>query len=196
MRAPSVQKREPAFERGFKTWAEASALTYRRTLGLQEVDALDPVLLAQHLKVHLWDLKGVPGIAEETVRHLATEGADEWSAVTVCLGHADVIVLNPTHSAARQTSDLMHELAHVIRKHKPAQVFSSQAAGLVVRTYDGTQEEEAEWLSGCLLLPRAALAYALSRKKSKQEMCESFGVSKPLLQYRLNVTGLNRRVTA
>jgi len=51
----------------------------------------------------------------------------------------------------------MHELAHLIIGHEPARVVVSPDMILAVRTYDQGQEEEAAWLSGCLLLPRPAL---------------------------------------
>ncbi|HET9642622.1 MAG TPA: ImmA/IrrE family metallo-endopeptidase [Burkholderiaceae bacterium] len=49
-----------------------------------------------------------------------------WSAVTLIVGDRKVIILNTSHSAARQSSDLMHELAHLIRGHSAQEVDVSE----------------------------------------------------------------------
>lgn len=187
------EKQTTQFERGFKTWSERTAVGTRKSLGLKDIDPIDPKKLAEHLGVRLWDLCSIPGVAEEALRHLTSPEGDEWSAVTVSLGQSDVMVINPTHSPARQNSDVTHELAHIIRQHTPAQHFISQETGIVLRTYNAVQESEANWLAGCLLLPRTALAYHVYRKTSRDDLCEHFGVSKDLLLYRINVTGLRQQ---
>lgn len=181
------------FERGFKSWAENSALTIRSGLGLRHVDPLEGRVLAGDLGVRVWTPHYVPGLARETLEYLVSPEGDEWSALTVRAGRTDLIVLNPAHSLARQNSDLMHELAHIIRNHEPAQILISEGAGVGLRTFNEVQEAEANWLAGCLLLPRAAVAYHLARGMARETLAECFGVSMDLLRYRINVTGLGRQ---
>ena len=51
----------------------------------------------------------------------------------------------------------MHEMAHLICKHKPAELVPVGGFPFSLREYDAVQEEEANWLGACLQLPRPAL---------------------------------------
>ena len=84
----------------------------------------------------------------------------------------------------------MHELAHIILGHRPAKLFLS-ASGIPLRTHDKDQEDEAAWLAGCLLLPRPILLVIARGKMAESDACAEFGVSRDLLKYRLNVSGVN-----
>lgn len=61
------------------------------------------------------------------------------------------------HRNGRLASDIMHELAHLIIGHEPARVDVTEDGLLILNTFSQKQEDEAKWLSGCLLLPRPAL---------------------------------------
>ena len=187
------ERQEVRFERGFKSWAENTAVSIRRRLKLKDIAPLPPRLLADDLGVVVWYPQDVPGISPKAVRHLGSREGDEWSAVTVCAGGQEAVVLNPSHSEARQASDLMHELAHLIRGHVPGQVYVLPEAGIGLRSYNALEESEANWLAGCLLLPRPALAYCASRKIDFAEICAQYGVSQDLVRYRMNVSGVNRQ---
>ena len=58
---------------------------------------------------------------------------------------------------------------------------------------DPTQEEEAAWLSGCLLLPRALLLAEVRRGSGAKDIAKRCGVSERMAQYRLDVTGVARQ---
>jgi hypothetical protein len=189
-----LQNRESErLQRGFKTWAENTSLTIRSRLGLVDKDPLAPRTLAEHMKVRVWTPQDVSGISPAALRHLLSADGNEWSALSMHVASVDVVVINPTHSPARQASDIMHELSHIIRGHEPAQVHYSSEAGVGIRTFKAVQEAEADWLAGCLLLPRPALAFCASRRLSKYQACEEYGVSVDLYTYRLNITGVMRQ---
>ncbi len=182
------------FERGFKTWAENTATSVRARLHLDSTDPLHPNILADHLRVRIWQPSDVPGLPKESLDYLVSATNDEWSAVSIYAGNTGVIVINPTHSPARLASDIMHELSHLIRGHQPSQVHHLLDGSQVsLRTFNDLQEAEADWLAGCLLLPRAALAQCAKRKMSSSEACELYGVSDDLYRYRANITGVNRQ---
>jgi Zn-dependent peptidase ImmA (M78 family) len=143
--------------------------------------------------VWIWELAEVSGLPREARRHLASVDGDEWSAVAVRCGTQDIIVLNPTHSKARQSNDLMHELSHIILNHEPSQIVVSETTGVGLRTFDRRQEAEADWLAGCLLLPRPAVAVSHYRKMPVDSAAEFFGVSKDLYRYRLRMTGVEKQ---
>jgi Zn-dependent peptidase ImmA (M78 family) len=190
--APLSSDREPIFERGFKSWCENTSESLRRKLGKRIHEPLDPFDLALALSVEVWDISTVQGLSEQTLRHLSSAAGDEWSAVTVYSNGRLIVVLNPRHSEARKASNLMHELAHVIREHVPASMVSSES-GFMLRTFDERQEAEADWLSASLLLPRAALTYCQARQISPEQVMLDYGVSQHMYRYRMGVTGVNRQ---
>jgi len=124
-------------------------------------------------------------------RRLLGEHADSWSAITIPGEHNHLIVYNPTHSAARQNSDLMHELAHILLGHKPTKMFMDPKNDLALRAHNHAQEEEANWLAGCLLLPRLVLLHIKSAQMDDALACRQYGVSAKMLTYRMNISGVN-----
>lgn len=184
---------EKRFERGFKAWCDNVSITTRKKLGINDTDPLSPTVLAANMGVTIVELANVPGIDATTVQHLSSAEGDEWSAVTVHTANKQIIIVNPRHSNARQASNIMHELAHLIRGHKPAQIYAYEAYAL--RDFNQLQENEANWLAGCLLIPRPALVKSGYRNETPDEFIERFGVSKSLYNYRLNITGVRRQLS-
>ena len=141
------KSQQDIFERGFKAWCENTAENLRRRLDLEIGDPLSPYDLAKHYGVTVWTPNQVPGLAQVSVDYLGSTDGDEWSAVTVMVESDTFIVINSSHSPARQSSDIMHELAHIIRGHKPDQVFIQGGA---LRDFNDLQEAEAiGWLEHC-----------------------------------------------
>lgn len=183
------------FERGFKTWCEKYSVQRRQDLGLAAHDPLDGRKLAGHLGIRVWTPEDVPGLSAESLAILLrSDGATPscWSAVTLVVGPRRVIILNSSHSAGRQSSDLMHELSHVIRGHAAQEVDVSEEGLMLLRDYDKQYEEEADWLAGCLLLPREALLHIKRRRLEPEEVASMYGISQRMLSYRMAVTGVGR----
>lgn len=184
------------FERGFKTWCERYAAEKRSELGLKPSDPLDPFKLAESLRIRVWTPHDVSGLGQSTIATLLRNDGKTpscWSAVTLVVGRRVVVILNSSHSGPRQASDLTHELAHRIRGHEAQDVEVSVEGLMLLKSYDKLQEEEADWLSGCLLLPREALIAIKKRKLQLAEAASTFGVSQRMLNYRLATTGVNRQ---
>lgn len=179
------------FKRGFKSWCENVAIQQRRELNLRSVDPLDSRLLAKHLGIQVWSAEQVPGLDPESLRTLLREDPDSWSAVTICVGSKDLIILNSSHSGGRPASDLTHELSHILFGHEPARVDVTEDGLLMLNMYDRKQEEEANWLAGCLLLPRDALMLIRRERMDLKIAAKRYGVSLEMLQYRMNVTGVD-----
>ena len=180
------------YDRGFKSWCERVALQQRVDLQLLPTDPLDPLALASHLDVVVWTANQVPGVENKDLRVLTEQDADSWSAVTLCTGTKDVIIVNPKHRNGRRASDIMHELAHLIIGHEPARVDVTEDGLLILNTFSQKQEDEAKWLSGCLLLPRPALLAIRRHRLDESVAAKRFGVSVPMLIYRMRVLGLSR----
>ncbi|HVX58567.1 MAG TPA: ImmA/IrrE family metallo-endopeptidase [Candidatus Saccharimonadales bacterium] len=181
------------FERGFKSWCENTAVVTRKKLGLYPSDPLPPRELAEHMGVKIMNLDEV-GLNPLSVTYLSSAQGDEWSAVTVYVSGKKIIVVNPRHSDARQASNIMHELAHIIRGHEPSKV--EHLHGYALRDFNQLQENEANWLAACLLLPRPALLYSGYRNQSIDEAVVRYGVSKSLYKYRTVVSGVSRQLRA
>jgi hypothetical protein len=72
--------------------------------------------------------------------------ANVWSSTTRCT------------SRDAQVAIKAHELAHIILDHDVCTI--ERVGNLKFLTCDVQQEEEADWLGGCLLLPRVVLLKA------------------------------------
>jgi len=176
------------FERGFKAWCEHLSVRKRAELGITPSDPLDARALANNLDIKVWSIEDVVGLSSESKTILAREGG--WSAATICLGEKRLIILNSSHSIGRQASDLTHELSHLLLKHKPTKLDISEAGIMMMESYGQQQEEEADWLSGCLLLPRATLVHIRKRRLDESIAAKQYGVSLSMLKYRMGVTGV------
>lgn len=176
--------------RGFKASCERIAADQRQAIGLRSEDPLDPGRLAQHLGVTVWRPEDVPNLPLDSVDQLVERDADGWSAVTLQVGSSRLTIVNSAHAPTRQRSSLAHELAHLILDHRPSRIDLSDQGLLVLSTFEGDEEEEANWLSGALLVPRDGLMRAYRRQQDETCLAKHFGVSLVLLRWRLRMTGV------
>lgn len=180
-------------QRGFKSRCEEMANSLRTELGLREVDPLPPEQLASYLDVSIWPVTEL-GLDEETLRHLLVVDSDSWSAITVSAAGRDALITNPRHRSGRLSSDLMHELAHLLLGHDPTTMYVVGDEGIALREFDQAKEQEADWLAGALLLPRGALLAIVNGRTDYGSACYTFGVSRQMLEFRLRVTGVKRQI--
>jgi len=176
--------------RGFKSEANAIAREIRHELGLKLVDPLDPRLLAAHLEIPIVPLSEFRAAAPPAVSHFLTHDKSSFSAVTVFRGPARLIVFNDGHTDGRQASDLAHELSHGLLLHPPVRALDHRGC----RDWDAEKEEEANWLAGALLISDEAAIAIAQAELSLDEAARKYGVSRPMVQFRLNVTGAKKRV--
>ncbi len=179
-------------ERGFKTRCEEMSRSLRTELGLDPVTPLPAEQLASYLGVYLWSVEDL-GLAPEDVTQLVHNDPESWSAITVSAAGTDAIILNPNHRRGRYSSDVMHELAHLLLGHEPSTMFFAGQENLALRGFNEDAEEEANWLAGALLLPREALVRLRSRNSPTEAACDEFEVSKQMLDFRMRVTGVERQ---
>ncbi len=182
-----------ALARGFKAEAERIVDEFRQELKASAHRPLDPFRLAEHLGI-----EAVPAdqlVRRKSLRELEALQAGSFSACTFrpSAGRT-VIVYNPLHSVARRRSDIAHELAHIILDHNLTRL--ERVGGVSFFVCDASQEEEAAWLSGCLLLPRNMLLSSLRRGLSPEEIATRYGISERMVLFRIYVTGVRRQVQA
>ena len=180
--------------RGFKVWCERTSHEYRSSLDVRLTDPLDPRRLANLLGVRITTPEAIPSLSRETVSQLTSVDRESWSAVTISHKRKRLVVLNSGQSRARQTSSLAHELAHIVLNHTTDKAVLSDEGFLFRGSYDAAQEEEADWLAGCLLVPREGLLAAGRRSVDHRYLAVRFGVSRDMIAWRLRMTGVTRQL--
>ncbi len=180
-----------SYRRGFKSEANATAIEVRAELGLAALDRLDPWQLAELLDVPIWTLTELGRTAPDAVRYLKHVEPEAVSAVTVFRGTRRTVVHNDAHSAGRQASSVAHELSHGLLHHQPAPALDDSGC----RVWDQGIEDEAQWLAGALLIPEDAALWIVRAGLPEDQAAERFGVTSPMVRFRVNVTGARARVS-
>lgn len=166
--------------RGFKAEANRIALRIRAQMELQDIDAIDPAAVCAQFDIRLLRLSEI----DPTSRFLLPTHNSAFSAVTVPCGYHTAIVHNDTHHLYRQRSNICHELAHCFLGHKSTPPLTDDGQ----RSRNSVDEEEANFLAGALLLPNEAAHYLVSSGLLSQAQ-RLYGVSGPMLTYRLRISG-------
>ena len=179
-----------ALRRGFKSEAERIAKQVQAELGLSISESVEPKLIAELLGIEV--RAGDELIPRERFEELGDMQPDAFSACTLRPSpDRTVVVHNPLSPKTRWKSDIAHELAHTLLDHELSRV--QRLGDVTFLSCDPVQEEEAAWLSGCLLLPRALLLAEIQRGAGARDIARKHGVSERMAQYRLDVTGVERQ---
>lgn len=168
--------------RGFKADANRIALRVREKLGLTPVDPIDPLLVCARYDIEVIRMSDLDCDTSAFARFQQSS----FSAVTVPRGMNTAIVHNDSHSVYRQRSNICHELAHCFLGHKMVAPLTENGA----RHLDREKEAEADFLAGCLLMPNEAALHVLANGMLPIAQ-RLYGMSKPMLVYRLRVSGAN-----
>lgn len=165
----------------------------RGQLGLAAPDVLCPWKLAAYLSILVFDVKELQ-IPANDLEHLIGPGSQQWSGFSVREAGLVGVVLNSSHPKGRLSNTLMHEISHIYLKHGGSQVSLLPSGILLISEFSKEQEEEADWLSGALLLPRQALVRARAMRLTNAQICEKYGVSDDLCTWRLRMTGVDAQM--
>lgn len=176
-------------KRGFKAQAERKSLEIRSNLSIEKHGYLSAQALADYIGIKVIGPEQISGIDSHDVTTLKRSDSP-WSAIV--LGTTPPLIIhNGNHSSARQESNLMHELSHIICGHPFTETDLFPAS--LIREYPEEFEEEAKYMGGCLQIPREALVWAKTKRMSKEAIASHFHASKQMVTYRINVTGINRQ---
>ena len=176
--------------RGFKTEANGIAREVRSELGLAPASPLDVWRLAEHLEIPVLPLSGLRESAPMAAELFLNDGQGMFSGVTVFRGNERTIVFNDAHVLGRQASDVGHELAHGLLLHPPEPAVDGRGC----RYWNRDTEDEANWLSGALLVPEEAALSVIRRGWSLAVASDHYGVTQKMMRFRINVTGAVKRV--
>lgn len=141
----------------------------------------------------MWTPEDLPGLDDGARNQLLQVDPESWSAVTISVRKSSVIVVNSSHSGTRQNNSVAHEAAHLILEHQATQSFVTADGMVVMREYNGANEEEAICLAATLLVPREGLVHFLTKRWTDEQLAAHFAVSQDLLRMRKNVTGVLRQ---
>ena len=176
------------FRRGFKTEAGSTAAELRAELGLDALDPLDHLALAEQLAIPVVDLTDFETDCPSAVAELTGRSSRQFSACTVHYGSRRLIIVNDCHGLVRQRSSVTHECAHAVLAHPPMPPFN----GTGCRHHNPGQEDEANWLAGELMVTRSA-ALRAARSNELSDVAELLGVSDEMLRWRVNMTGASKQ---
>lgn len=116
-------------------------------MGKRPADYISAVELAAYAGAEVGSADTLTSLAKlETLEELQP-GA--FSACTFSVGGKHIVVFNPLATEGRTQSDIAHEVAHLLLKHSVKSV--ETIAGVSFFTCDEEEEQEANWLAGCLL---------------------------------------------
>ena len=178
--------------RGFKAEAERLAEKVRTEMGKRPSDHLDAIDLATHIGATIRSASELTSLEKLQTLEEIQPGA--FSACTFTIGDRHVIVYNPISSPGRTQSDIAHEVSHVMLGHDMKSV--ETIAGFTFFTCDADEEQEANWLGGCLLLPRRLLYLAARRGMGAADIADKYNVSEQMAGFRLRTTGVLRQLNA
>ena len=122
-------------ERGFKTRCEEMSRSLRTELGLGSDAPLPAEQLASYLGVYVLSVDDL-GLSPADAEQLLDKDRESWSAITVSAAGKDAIIVNPHHRRGRYSSDVMHELAHLLLGHEPSTVFFAGQENLALRGFN------------------------------------------------------------
>lgn len=182
-----------ALRRGFKAEAERLAKDFWGAMCLTPNAAMDAVKLAEHVGCIVRPADTLVGLAK--LKELYRIQDDAFFACTFELSrNRYAVVFNPLMSGTRRNSDVAHEVAHIVFGHSLSRL--ERLGNIAFLSCDKQQEEEAAWLSGCLLLPRFALIHDLRERRKPDAIARNRMLSRDMVDYRVRVTGVARQLAA
>ncbi|MCI1189887.1 ImmA/IrrE family metallo-endopeptidase [Hymenobacter sp. DH14] len=189
----------------FKTEAEATALNLRRQLGLTVEHAcparqvtglygitvtaagtLEREIILDALRAEFPD--------QVRVRQqlaLVANATTEFSAIVAIVRDHKMILYNGNNSPARQESDIMHEVAHILRGHKGDCLQLN--ADISLRVHNEDHEQEAKWLGATLQIPEEGILRHVCAGRTSEEIAAIYGASVQMANYRRRILGIDIR---
>lgn len=175
---------------GFKAKANRIAVGLRHQMDLRcdaPIDLRD--LAERRLGLLVVPITEFSDVCPEHVAQLLEADNSAFSASLLQIGQGRIILLNDGHSLRRQNSSLAHEISHALLAHRPTQPFD----GTGCRNFDKDLEAQANCLAGHVLIPNEAAQRIVWSGRSSEAVCDEYGASQRMLDYRLNASGARKR---
>ena len=164
---------------------EGTAAQIRRTIGLDQLTVLDPSLLVAHLDVALFHLRDLIIDDDVALQRARRAGFDGLASFHPGSGRP-LIIINCGKPRRRRLATLMEELAHLLLGHEPCVIAPDPHLGLVCRSFDLSQEQEAYDLGAALLLPKERIQRDVKELKLLvDQIADEHACSEELVCYRI-----------
>jgi Zn-dependent peptidase ImmA (M78 family) len=161
---------------------ERLAAAVRAKLKVDQVEPLSPWRLADAIPAHVFYPEDFndEGLASK-LRGI------KWDGFAFCCEGDPtlMILLNPARSIRRQAATLMEELSHHLLRHKPCSIARNPRTGILERSYDRAQEDEAYDLGAAILLPKERIQRDIAAKQTASKIADAHGCSEELVIYRV-----------
>lgn len=181
--------------RGFKAEAERKSEKYRAELGLSKFASMDAFQLASFLEVPIASTSIFTELSQQQLSIL--RNPDKFNAMWMPNEDGDKIIIhNELHSAKRQQSNLMHELAHIIEGHTIPVDVARLCLLYGLHYYNTEQEQEAKFLGACLQISRPGLQWAVKNNLTPDQISDHFNASLEMVKFRLNTSGVLKQYAA
>lgn len=175
---------------GFKAKANRIAVGLRHQMGLSAATPIDLDVLAARLGFPVVPITEFADVCPEHVTQLVETDTGAFSASLLPLDNGSrIILVNDGHSLRRRNSDLAHEISHALLAHLPTQPFDHSGS----RSFDKDMEDEANCLAGHILIPNEAAKKIVWADRDPEVVCDEYGVSREMLEFRLNTSGARKR---
>ena len=174
--------------RSFDKRCEAIAVGIRRDAGCAPWEPLPLDNVLHDLGVLSCEPSLIPGMSESSLEILLGDGAEDWSAVAISQGAHTIVISNLRLPVGKRNIAVTRELAHLFLRHKPETIIFMMGVDVGMAGYSRRANVEANWLTGCLLLPAPVLD-RIALGPSPESLAVMDGVTPELLHHRIRVTG-------
>lgn len=183
-----AQLRKRMLRHGFKAAAKRYSLELRRIHGYGETDAVNCYDLVSELGIEIVRLSELP--ASTHTRHLTEVAPGVMSAATVKHEDKIAIWINDHHGHPRQMANLAHEIGHLELGHQHAPILNDSGC----REHDADVEAEADFFGSVLLVTDRMALDVVGMGEPIDEAAQRCGVSRQLMQWRVNDSGAAKRI--
>lgn len=189
---------QTSLKRGFKAEAERIATDCRVKLGLHPCAPICAFDLAKFMGIIVYEATDFLTSDDERNKLAGIDNYEcGWSALTMLNKvQEQLIIHNGSHSPARQQSNIMHEIAHILCKHEKKPLPEGINLPFGMRDFDKLQEDEAIYLGATLQLSRPCLLWAKKRNMNNSEIANHFNASIEMVNFRVASTGVNKQYFA
>lgn len=176
-------------QRGFKAAAKKLSLELRVEVGLNATNQFDPYQMAELYGIQVHRLSELE-CSEEARNHFMNVNPKALSGALIPIGSKLAILDHDGHSVARRRATLSHEISHVVLEHHFSNSALLDSTGC--RTSDREQEEQANELSGELLVPSSVALIMARQGQDDATVGLKMGVSVAFARWRMNVSGARK----
>lgn len=176
--------------RAFLRRLEEEAIALRHRAGVPPLGPLDPRAVQAQLGCTIVTPAAVEAMSDDERARVRKVTPREWSGTGLPMpdGHL-YVVLNPDQTVERAAASAMEEVAHQHHGHEPTRI-TTLPNGVVKRSFNPRNEQEAYWTAAAALLPMLAVGRAIWRGQTAVDLADEYGVSIELAEFRIKILGL------